>query len=136
MQKICSQCKQIKPLTEFYKANSKPGGYSYSCKLCSDAANKKTRDKYHERYLGYRAEYKRSLNERVNTYKCSLGCRVCGENSHPSVLDMHHLDPTIKEDAPSMMRTSWDRWIAEASKCIVLCANCHRKVHAGILEVN
>jgi hypothetical protein len=134
--KRCSQCKEQKPLTEFYKAKSKPAGYAYTCKSCSDKSNKRTRDKHTERYHGYRADYKSKLNEQINEYKTSCGCTVCGENSHPAVLDLHHLDPSIKEGSPSTMRTSWERWLAEAEKCIVLCANCHRKVHVGLIELN
>lgn len=135
MTKVCSQCKEEKPLSSFYKAKSKPGGYAYTCKTCSDISNKKTRDKHSARYHGYRNDYKIKTNELINEYKSSRGCQVCGENSHPQVLDLHHLDPSVKEGSPSMLRTSWDRWISEAKKCVVLCANCHRKVHAGILEL-
>ena len=133
--KICSACKIEKPLTDFYKAKSKPGGYAYVCKACSDVANKKTRVKHTDRYLEYRNSYKQKLNEKVDKFKIARGCTCCGENSHPHVLDLHHLDPTEKEGDPSMMKSSWDRWLAEASKCVVLCANCHRKVHAGILKI-
>jgi hypothetical protein len=51
------------------------------------------------------------------------------------LLELHHSDPSVKEDHPSLLRTSWDRWLTEAQKCIILCCNCHRKVHAGILKI-
>lgn len=133
--KVCSTCKVDKPLTEFYRAKSKPGGHAYNCKACSDGANKKTRDKHTKRYLGYRNDYKLKLTEMVNEYKSARGCACCGENSHPHVLDLHHLDPSEKEGSPSLLRTSWERWLTEAQKCVILCANCHRKVHAGILKI-
>lgn len=133
--KKCSSCNIEKTFDSFYKSKNRKDGYSYSCKQCADKANKGTRDRYQQRYQGYRNDYKRTLVERVNEYKSSFGCRACGENSHPAVLDMHHIDPSIKENAPSSMRTSWERWINEANKCIVLCANCHRKVHAGVIEI-
>jgi hypothetical protein len=135
MKKVCSTCGKNKPLELFYKSKNRKDGYAYSCKQCANESNKDTRDKYQERYQEYRNDYKRNLTQRINDYKMDKGCVSCGEKSHPAVLDMHHLDPTIKEDSPSSLRTSWDRWIEEAQKCIVLCANCHRKVHAGILKV-
>ena len=133
--KVCTKCEVEKPYTEFYKAKSKPGGYAYSCKACSDTANKNSRDKDPARYNGYRHNFKQKINELANEYKVSRGCICCGENSHPVVLELHHLDPLEKENDPSVMRTSWQRWLTEAQKCVVICANCHRNVHAGILEI-
>lgn len=58
------------------------------------------------------------------------GCTRCPEN-HPACLDFHHLDPTIKEFSISGQRgCSLETLQAEIAKCIVLCANCHRKEHA------
>ena len=133
--KVCSQCKEQKLKTEFYKAKNKPGGYAYTCKQCSDVANKKTRDKHDSRYRGYRNDYKKRLNVLCNEYKMQRGCYTCGEKSHPTLLEMHHLDASTKEDDPSTLRTSWDRWLLEAEKCVVLCANCHRKVHVGLITI-
>ncbi|WNL63194.1 hypothetical protein [Citrobacter phage Tr1] len=34
-----------------------------------------------------------------------------------------------------MMQNSWkkEKLIAEIKKCVLLCSNCHREVHAGLL---
>lgn len=60
-----------------------------------------------------------------------LSCERCGE-THQGCLDFHHLDPEGK-DAPvgEMLANlkSKESILAEISKCIVLCANCHRKEH-------
>jgi hypothetical protein len=45
-------------------------------------------------------------------------------------LDFHHTDPRAKEFKISQMRTI-PRLKAEIAKCIVICANCHRKGHKG-----
>jgi len=135
MEKICSQCKQKKALTEFYKAKNKPSGVAYCCKKCSDASNKRTRDRSTKQYFAYRKNNKLKITEQCDSYKIQRGCKICGEKSHPSVLEMHHPDPTVKENNPSQLRTSWKRWLSEAEKCIILCANCHRKVHAGIVSI-
>ena len=73
------------------------------------------------------------LKEWWNELKRTQGCAVCGE-CDPACLDWHHLDPTQKEVHPSdMVRRGWarDRILTELAKCIVLCANCHRKTHRG-----
>ncbi|QGZ16283.1 putative HNH endonuclease [Erwinia phage Hena1] len=49
-------------------------------------------------------------------------------------MDLHHLDEETKDaNVSDLMRRGTKKLIAEMNKCVVLCANCHRKVHAGIL---
>lgn len=62
------------------------------------------------------------------------GCSACNE-SDPCCLDFHHLDPNSKDKKISQLIKygSKKRILKEASKCIVLCSNCHRKTHAGRL---
>lgn len=63
--------------------------------------------------------------------KTQLRCTQCGEN-HPACLDFHHIDPSNKNYTVSEMMTakfSWETIQKEIDKCIVLCANCHRKHH-------
>lgn len=70
--------------------------------------------------------------EFLRRYKQRSGCRLCGENSSPDVLDFHHIDPNTKTmKVNSMARNSgvFDV-IDEIEKCVVLCSNCHRKMHA------
>jgi hypothetical protein len=66
----------------------------------------------------------------------SGGCLFCGEKELVC-LDLHHLNPSEKDfelSGSGLMRTEADI-IAEVAKCVVLCANCHRKLHAGILSL-
>lgn len=61
--------------------------------------------------------------------KRGKSCVRCGE-SDPRCLDWHHLDPNDKLDSISTMiskHLSKKRILAEIAKCILLCANCHRK---------
>lgn len=61
-------------------------------------------------------------------------CKICGYDKCHNALEFHHLDPTIKEESPSSLRQVTDelRWKSELEKCILLCSNCHREVHAGL----
>ena len=64
-------------------------------------------------------------------------CQVCGYNKCLATLEFHHLDPTIKEYGLSTSWSiSWAKTKEELKKCILLCANCHREVHAGALDVS
>jgi transcription elongation factor Elf1 len=71
-------------------------------------------------------------------YKKSLACLVCGEDEGVC-LDFHHLDETKKSFTISTAvgRTaSIDDVLQELEKCVVLCSNCHRKFHAGLLDLS
>jgi len=59
-------------------------------------------------------------------------CRLCGYSKCPIALEVHHLDPGIKDKNFSHMNM-WARARIdkEIAGCALLCANCHREVHAG-----
>ena len=75
-------------------------------------------------------------NKRANrawftSYKKTLSCIECGEN-HPATLDFHHVEPRkskIKVNELVSDGHTKTRILAEIAKCVVLCANCHRKHH-------
>lgn len=71
-----------------------------------------------------------------NDYKEQAGgCAICGETIL-AVLDWHHLDPDGKDAAPSdLVNCSLERKLAELKKCILLCANHHRMLHAGMIVI-
>jgi len=61
-------------------------------------------------------------------------CWICGFDGHPAALQFHHRDPSTKEFHLSHQGTTRGiaRMRAEASKCVLLCANCHALVEAGV----
>jgi len=60
-------------------------------------------------------------------------CMRCGYDDHLPALVFHHRDPSSKSFAISVdgVPRAWHRLIEEAGKCDLLCANCHREVHAA-----
>ena len=64
----------------------------------------------------------------VRKLKAKLSCFVCGI-SNPILLDFHHIDPGMKSHNISALKDS-ESIAAEAKKCLPVCANCHRKLHA------
>jgi transposase len=64
-------------------------------------------------------------------------CVVCGYAGSMAALQFHHLDPTSKEFHISYRGVA--RSIAaarkEAEKCVLLCANCHAEVEAGVATI-
>ena len=67
----------------------------------------------------------------LQEYKSNLKCEKCPE-SHPFVLDFHHIDSSKKDvDISRAINRGWskERILKEISKCQILCSNCHRKLH-------
>jgi hypothetical protein len=69
-------------------------------------------------------------------WKDKQHCLFCKEDT-PCVLDFHHLDPKEKDYQIGSMapNLSWKSLKRELDKCVILCSNCHRKLHAGLLEL-
>lgn len=63
-------------------------------------------------------------------------CFYCGYSKCLAALDFHHIDETTKEFGLSQngMTRSWDKTKKELQKSILVCSNCHREIHAGILQ--
>lgn len=62
----------------------------------------------------------------------SNGCSLCGYSKCLSALEFHHTsNDKEREVGKSPTIASLNR---EAAKCIVVCANCHREIHAGQIE--
>ncbi len=67
---------------------------------------------------------------RFKEYKKQQSCTICGE-SDSRCLDFHHKDPVTKSFHVSTLcnTRAWSTIYAEIIKCIILCSNCHRKLH-------
>lgn len=64
-------------------------------------------------------------------------CAYCGYDKCSSALDIHHLDPKQKEfNISQNTNKAWNKIVIELPKTILLCANCHREVHAGLIDNN
>lgn len=64
-------------------------------------------------------------------------CLLCNFNKFPEALEFHHINPEEKEFqlSGSALSRSLASQIQEIQKCTLLCANCHRGVHCGYLDL-
>lgn len=64
-------------------------------------------------------------------------CMICGYNKYIGALEFHHLNSNEKEFhiAKCGHSRSWDRVKQEIDKCILVCSNCHREIHAGLIQL-
>src|SRR5574343_826247 len=132
MIKTCSKCKTELDISEFNVKQVYPNGskrYQTFCKKCNKIYSHEWYKNNSTRIIDRNRENRSKYVDWFNDYKKTLAC-ACGE-THPSCLDFHHIDPKTKkfEISGSIRRYGKDVLMKEISKCIVLCANCHRKLH-------
>lgn len=59
-------------------------------------------------------------------------CSKCGYNRSTAALEFHHLDPDKKDFTIAGKSWSFEKLKEEVSKCVLVCSNCHREIHAGV----
>lgn len=64
------------------------------------------------------------------------GCRLCGYDKCITALEFHHIDPSEKDFSVTGSRDtrSFLLMVDEIRKCILVCANCHREIHCGMVD--
>lgn len=63
-------------------------------------------------------------------------CQICGYSKYAGALDLHHTtgekDFTMGDDGYTH---SWLAIKKELDKCILVCSNCHREIHGGLVKL-
>lgn len=117
--KKCLCCEQEKFLTEFYFKSKDKKHLTAECKECfkkrcsESFKHKKTKVIYFGPFKGK--------------------CQICGYDKTAIALDFHHVIPEEKDRTITVYRNGFDKVKEEVKKCILLCANCHREFHAGLI---
>ena len=74
---------------------------------------------------------RRKMTKRIRNYKLSKGCSVCGYNKCAEALEFHHNGDKNFGIARSIYtHRKFEAIKKEIDKCIILCSNCHRELHA------
>lgn len=86
------------------------------------------------RPIGYERvkNFRTALKQQSVDYKGGK-CNICGYSRCIKALEFHHLDPSEKDFSLSVVSKSFESIKPELDKCVLLCANCHREVHAGLI---
>jgi len=80
-----------------------------------------------------RAVHKRRKKIRLMAVEYKGGkCSLCGYNKCIDALEFHHADSSGKDVGISDKgyTRSWSKVKEELDKCVLVCANCHREIHA------
>lgn len=80
--------------------------------------------------------WRRRFRDRI---RISLGgkCVCCGYDKCSYALEGHHVDPSGKDftfGEVSGHPRAWDTMKDELKKCVLVCSNCHIKIHSGMRE--
>ncbi|MBI4037158.1 hypothetical protein HY385_01925 [Candidatus Daviesbacteria bacterium] len=128
--KICTECKQEKPLDQY---DQKRGKLRSNCKACVSKYTKQHYKNNKEYYLKKATINRKSARERLRKflfeYYSTHSCVDCGE-SNPIVLEFDHIQRQNKYSNIARMANralSLERIKNEIAKCEVVCANCHKK---------
>jgi hypothetical protein len=118
-------------LSEFHNNKKRYDGVQSLCKECVSRKhkdflqiNKERLNKQKKEYNHQNADINRKL---LLTYLSAHSCIDCGE-SDPIVLEFDHVTGQKVRNVSDMVnRCTWPRIEQEISKCVVRCANCHRR---------
>lgn len=133
--KICNECKRNLPIEQFELEHTKKYGdiRRGTCRECRAKYRKKWRQENPELYRAQATRHQDRQSEWLKEMKTP--CIICGE-SEPVAIDFHHINPEEKEFTIGKHRGKNRAWLSqEISKCVCLCSNCHRKVHAGLINL-
>ncbi len=129
--KTCSICKEFKILLEFSKNKSKKDGLQTLCKDCAKASFKSywtdNKEKHYSSVRKRNDAYRIKITQYCYDILKQNGCADCSEKD-PIVLEFDHMRD--KEFAISHMVKNClkiERIQLEIDKCVVRCANCHRR---------
>jgi len=81
------------------------------------------------------AKRRRKIKALAIAYKGGQ-CQICGYNRCPGALELHHINGKKEFGISDKGYTrSWKKVKAELDKCILVCANCHREIEAGVTQL-
>jgi hypothetical protein len=137
--KICTCCKEELSQDMFNKNRSRKDGLNNICRDCSRERSKKYYTDNKEIHIkNITARKNKVIQEnkaRVHRIKSRARCHFCTETD-PVCLDFHHLyDKKFEVSRALGTGYGWGVIREEIEKCVIVCANCHRKLHAGKLEI-
>ena len=110
-------------------------------KLKSASKYRKIHPNYYNGTETVRRKYNRMLWEIILSGLNLNKCTKCGYDMCTAALDFHHFDPNKKEFNLARLRSGAPtaenvaKLKEESRKGYILCANCHRELHWGILPL-
>jgi hypothetical protein len=118
--KMCPKCDK---LLEINKSNFYISSTGIICSKCIKCDNKATLSR------------RQTQKQKSLDYKGGK-CVVCVYKKYQGALEFHHLDPSKKDFSIGNFNTfSMERLKPELDKCVILCSNCHKELHGGLIKL-
>lgn len=118
----CPSCEKVPSIVNF----------PFCSKACSDI-------EYSANPNNYLVQKERAWVRKLKLINEKGGCcQRCGYRKNLSALEFHHTDPQNKSfnlDARKIGNSKWSIVLAEASKCELICSNCHAEEHSADSEI-
>lgn len=128
----CPKCMRDKTPNDFGRSTARTTGRQLWCRACKATYDQNLYRGKPDRKRSIQASNKARAIEnakRVFLYLLAHPCRDCGEGD-PVVLEFDHVRGEKSSAITNMVRGGayrWDTIATEISKCVVRCANCHRR---------
>lgn len=131
MYKKCTRCKKQKPTAEFPPCRLAYGrvGSLGKCRACKNAYEReyyRTNQKRQDCVRSNKRANNKITQEFVRQYLLSHACVDCGETD-PVVLEFDHVRGKKRANISKLKKISLEAVKNEIKKCVVRCANCHRR---------
>ena len=135
--KKCIKCELELSEDSFSFKNKNKGIRHTACKTCHNEYKKvhyqNNKEKYFLKAKYHDKAYKERNKKTIAEFKSS-GCCICGEKD-VLVLDCHHIRDKDIDIAIAARSFGPNRLKKELDKCVVVCANDHRRLHAGTITL-
>ena len=135
----CRDCEDVLPESSYRNKNQRV------CKPCTEKRKKKRRRDNKKALVALRGGkcelcgYDKCIYWIIWLLEWEKKHKKNKENwtipSRNAALDFHHIDPNTKFKAVAHLSYNLKLMIEEAKKCVMVCSNCHREIHAGIIEL-
>jgi hypothetical protein len=131
----CATCQRVLRNDLFYTAPSmaKRNMVFSHCRECNQQRNAVS--------YGTKADLVRARRIVIWRYLAPR-CAICGFDQHMSAMDIHHPDHKEADVVELITHVTLtadvgkvEVLLREATKCVPLCSNCHRMLHAQVIEL-
>ncbi|KKM68733.1 hypothetical protein LCGC14_1457910 [marine sediment metagenome] len=133
--KTCKKCGEDKKYAEFSKNRRRKDGHQDHCKACIKIRDAENYANNQNKFAKWSKDRRLRVRKLVFEYLLTHPCVECKERDI-IVLEFDHRTQTTKRfDVMSATHGhSWKTILAEIKKCDVVCANCHKRRTAKMLN--
>lgn len=129
MTRYCPSCQQEKDISNYGKNNSYKDGYQVYCDSCLKKKRteyyNKNKQKLINKSINYYNKRKKLTQDWIIKYLSEHSCEDCGESDIVVLQFDHPEGEKLFSLGDNLGRCSLQKYITEASRCSVVCANCH-----------